>query len=585
MSKRVKKSKVATPLQAEGTDVSALSNVARPKIIRGRRGGLKDMLNMPTDILLEIFRHFHPRDLLSLARTTKEFRAFLMSRNSSLNIWKASRQHIEGLPDCPEHLSEPAYANLVFFPHCHNCLRGNVKAVLWHLNARYCKDCRSKLLCSQYQAAISIPSSMFRAGFMLLNLNHVGFLLVAPRYDQYYFMTERIKELCDQWTELPDDDVVRTTFIETLRTKENQICDHADLCIAWENKRLDSRAEELMSVRKTRLEALESPTAWVKIRQDLIAYMQGIKEERLTVERFEILSERCRKFASMVLDVYATPRRTAETEYLPLPGDLAMMSSIRDVLEAPNDVDVSTEIIESLSDLLPALTQAWKADIRSRCTQILQEHLPDGDVACLDLAIAFLECVGCHRILRYPAILSHKCLRKVYNHYPSEDNMVPQYEQAVFSSNGHRRPLSTEILRVSSAIDNCQKILRALGKDPMVTTEGELDEQNARLCFTKPNRPLVKQLMAWRVAVSVQIPGLDTCCNVRRRCSNSGHSEDFRNKGNGKWQVTRRQKTRKLLRRQQPRIWRQSATFSGVAPDATFGSGMNGAFPRLKRIC
>lgn len=37
-------------------------------------------------------------------------------------MWKAARENIEGLPDCPPHLSEPAYANLAFFPNCHVCI-------------------------------------------------------------------------------------------------------------------------------------------------------------------------------------------------------------------------------------------------------------------------------------------------------------------------------------------------------------------------------------------------------------------------------------------------------------------------------
>ena len=72
---------------------------------------------LPVRCDFQIFGHMHPRDLLNLARTTKVFRAFLMSR-SSAPFWRAARQQLE-LPECPPHLSEPAYANLVFFFHCH----------------------------------------------------------------------------------------------------------------------------------------------------------------------------------------------------------------------------------------------------------------------------------------------------------------------------------------------------------------------------------------------------------------------------------------------------------------------------------
>ena len=60
----------------------------------------------------------HPRDLLNLARTSKDFRSLLMSRTSAI-FWRAARQQIPGLPECPPFLSEPQYANLLFFSHCH----------------------------------------------------------------------------------------------------------------------------------------------------------------------------------------------------------------------------------------------------------------------------------------------------------------------------------------------------------------------------------------------------------------------------------------------------------------------------------
>lgn len=69
-------------------------------------------------VMPQIFSLMHPRDLLNLARTSKPLRALLMSRQSA-PFWKAARQLVEGLPDCPPYLSEPEYANLAFFSHCH----------------------------------------------------------------------------------------------------------------------------------------------------------------------------------------------------------------------------------------------------------------------------------------------------------------------------------------------------------------------------------------------------------------------------------------------------------------------------------
>ena len=68
--------------------------------------------------LLQVFAYLHPMDLLTLARTYKQLRNILMTKHSKA-VWRIARGNIEGLPDCPVHLSEPAYANLAFDPHCH----------------------------------------------------------------------------------------------------------------------------------------------------------------------------------------------------------------------------------------------------------------------------------------------------------------------------------------------------------------------------------------------------------------------------------------------------------------------------------
>ncbi|KAI0744141.1 hypothetical protein C8Q80DRAFT_1122411 [Daedaleopsis nitida] len=92
-----------------------------------------------------IFSLLHPRDLLNLARTSKAFRAFLMSRHCA-SLWKAARQQMPSLPECPSHLSEPVYANLVFFTHCHRCLKPKVTIAIWEFSVRYCSECKEVII-------------------------------------------------------------------------------------------------------------------------------------------------------------------------------------------------------------------------------------------------------------------------------------------------------------------------------------------------------------------------------------------------------------------------------------------------------
>jgi F-box domain len=100
------------------------------------RGRLSELPSMPLDILYEvrdisliqyqvnqswtgvapgtkIFGHLPPSGLLSLSRVSKAFRQLLMSR-SSLFLWKTSYSLIPDVPTCPEDMSEPAWAHLLF---------------------------------------------------------------------------------------------------------------------------------------------------------------------------------------------------------------------------------------------------------------------------------------------------------------------------------------------------------------------------------------------------------------------------------------------------------------------------------------
>ncbi|KAI0707647.1 hypothetical protein C8Q76DRAFT_745779 [Earliella scabrosa] len=110
--------------------------------LRGRKGLLSMLPDMPLDILFEIFAHLEPYDMLHLARTTKALRNLLMSR-SSITVWRRARANRPDLLDCkcPSDMSEPAYANLLFDPHCHFCIKARVMRGMWANRVRCCKKC------------------------------------------------------------------------------------------------------------------------------------------------------------------------------------------------------------------------------------------------------------------------------------------------------------------------------------------------------------------------------------------------------------------------------------------------------------
>lgn len=114
------------------TKVNRAKNGGNAKGILFKRfhGCLSELPTMPLDILYEvggilcfcaltrsdmvvkIFSHLSPADLLSLGRMNKAFRLVLMSRPSSF-LWNASLYDI-GAPPCPQDMSPPAWSHLLF---------------------------------------------------------------------------------------------------------------------------------------------------------------------------------------------------------------------------------------------------------------------------------------------------------------------------------------------------------------------------------------------------------------------------------------------------------------------------------------
>ncbi|KAG9318777.1 hypothetical protein JVU11DRAFT_877 [Chiua virens] len=80
----------------------------------------RHFIDLPLDMLFEIFLLLEPAELLYLARTTKGLRAFLLDRKKASALWNNAISSV-GLPPCPCWMSPPAYVFLAFDPLCHVC--------------------------------------------------------------------------------------------------------------------------------------------------------------------------------------------------------------------------------------------------------------------------------------------------------------------------------------------------------------------------------------------------------------------------------------------------------------------------------
>ena len=131
-----KRRRVSQPKPKERLKKKEVVKIA-PKKLRAYKGVLQEMWALPLDVTYEvrmvrilhvrgaywfayiqIFGRLKPLDLLQLSRTSKKLRSLLLGR-SSKSVWIQARANVEGLPDCPLDMSEPAYASLAFEPYCH----------------------------------------------------------------------------------------------------------------------------------------------------------------------------------------------------------------------------------------------------------------------------------------------------------------------------------------------------------------------------------------------------------------------------------------------------------------------------------
>ncbi|KAI0768938.1 hypothetical protein BC629DRAFT_806777 [Irpex lacteus] len=125
-------------------DANKATTYRMKRVVRGRRAALQQIMSMPMDVIYEICVYLHPKDLLTLARSSKDLRSLFLSR-TTLFLWKAARSNVPDMPPCPEDMSEPAYASLMFDTHCSTCGRRNSGRIYWRCRVRLCKSCYNEL--------------------------------------------------------------------------------------------------------------------------------------------------------------------------------------------------------------------------------------------------------------------------------------------------------------------------------------------------------------------------------------------------------------------------------------------------------
>ncbi|KAJ6575478.1 hypothetical protein B0H19DRAFT_987683 [Mycena capillaripes] len=327
--------------------------------------------SLPLDILFEIFGHLTPLDLLYLARTTRGLRSTLLHR-SAMSIWKTSLRQIVGLPERPQDMSEPAWANLVYSSHCHNCLTSRVEKVDWLLRIRLCKPCikSSKLLRSNRH----LDSANKLDKIVLQCVPFSSYHIPGLKATEWCFVEDERKFLKD--LRLAEGD--RSAFVKSRKEALAAREAHAAECKSWVDSLTRERWDELDGIRHKRraeisekleelgfIEELEyldglvggyglrpalclfddhpdikvpkplTARTWKNIESRLVDYMHEVKAHRLAADRLRVVRQREKVAVSSWVQFRL--RYPAE-RLLPSGTDILSWEKVKAIIELPSCV-------------------------------------------------------------------------------------------------------------------------------------------------------------------------------------------------------------------------------------------------------
>ncbi|KIM35799.1 hypothetical protein M413DRAFT_326358 [Hebeloma cylindrosporum] len=155
------------------------------------------LLAMPLDVLLEVFSHLTPKDIIHVSRTNRFLRDILMTRNS-ISVWRAARERIGG-PECPSNMNEPQWAALLFGNVCQTCGARNITKFDFFLLRRACQQCKTENLLTKSTIKAHFPRRDIEDIFQLIPSTNVGPNHRASRFCFFWFpdvesMLQKLKE-------------------------------------------------------------------------------------------------------------------------------------------------------------------------------------------------------------------------------------------------------------------------------------------------------------------------------------------------------------------------------------------------------
>ncbi|KAK0211139.1 hypothetical protein DFS33DRAFT_1379107 [Desarmillaria ectypa] len=539
MSSRKKRKTLATSsVSNDPASAPELSQPPKSKRSRRTRGKLSAVLELPLDILLEIFSFLLPLDLLHLSRLNKDFRKVLMSK-SSIGAWKAARQNLPGFPGPFRGMSEPTWVNLAFIAECHFCTR-TVRSPDMYLMTRVCPPCASERL-------IKIKAFALRAKPPSVHVSVADVVSLIPAHCTGYRHGDHTSPKEWNWWSLRHDydamcakllsfetSAERGEFIKNQTALVSDNFNHSRICHTWNLQRANERYREIHQGKRDRLQAIHDklkelgyeedlkgshryfdPLAnhplvkknvpltergWSKIRDELVSWAELRRANRLAVEHSKLVNSR-KPIAVSILQRYKNDRaHYPVTTFFPSVADFCQFPPIKEILDLPSDTEVNEDSFSGVISQIPELCRQWRGHIKRKLIELLLQPNPkssmDETFHQLQLACNIVICRRCSEFpdtarrrrgqsanqaffvmpLFYPQMLSHQCMQASTHPMYKFASLDDRTVRLNYPEWHVRAPWSTEYLAGNDKFRSIvQRIVKMVNLDPASTTVEEMD--------------------------------------------------------------------------------------------------------------
>ncbi|KAF8156868.1 hypothetical protein B0H34DRAFT_710942 [Crassisporium funariophilum] len=407
---------------------------SKAKSIPNRSSDLQIVLDLPMELIFEIFERLHPVDLYNFVRTTKGLRQMLLSRKAE-SIWSESFLRHPDIPACPADVSFPEWTSLLFGPNkCDDCSEAAAMPE-FACRTRLCTTC----LGNRFFHATHFPSILAeRLSMGRYTYRHDGMVYpteIEYTYDPMY-LEEDVEDMIQVYsfilhttvgTPNAAEDVLENTT-KVIAVALNKV-EHAKLCERWcrdaydklhiqhqmlipgqvkrcqrrlahldldlEWKDIKASQEEIEQVlEETRITHLTSK-AFRYLLPDLHSAVKVTKNSRLAAERQQLIDARRGAINDYYDNACQQYLKPDTWPYLPAKERLYDLDCISKYITS-DSLELGEMPVELANeDFIRQYTDTWMVDGKERVLSTLsaaEENRLDKTRLDLDLATAVFVC-------------------------------------------------------------------------------------------------------------------------------------------------------------------------------------------------